>query len=510
MRIAIGGFSHETNTFNPVPTTRRWFAEPPGRCWEGESMWPALRGGHPVLSGFHDGCAQASLDVIPTFYTAADPTTGTIASDALEWIAESLVAGLRAAQPDGILLDVHGAGASERYLAAEAEVLRRVRAALGPNIPIVSVNDAHGNIGPSWLEYEQAVLGYKKIPHTDMYERGVEAAHLLARILAREVEVAAAIEKPPIIVKSGLMSMSEAPLMLIKPPMFWLTRRAAEMERDPRVLNVSVNVGFGDADSPDTGMSILIHTNREPSLARELAHELAALAWSLRRGFDTQLVMMAPEAAVERAVTTPDWPVVLADEGNNTAGGSPGDGTVILAELKRHDWPDAALFIRDPEAVEQCFAAGVSATVELEVGGKLEPTNGDPALVAGRVHLLTEGVANLDAFGSTTGRSAVLKCGRTDLILTQFPTRQTSPAYYRAFGVEPRKKRILVVQSAHVFRHEWETVDHLPCSIIEVDTPGITSPNVHRFTYRHLPRPIYPLDDLTTESPSPLTARRPA
>jgi microcystin degradation protein MlrC len=495
MRIAVGGFSHETNTFSPIPTSRRWFTDPPGRSWRRDAMWPALRGGHPVLSGFLDAATSGGMEVVPTFYTAANPTTGTITADALDWITESLLAEIKIAQPDGVLLDLHGAGTSDVHTDAEAWVLSQVRNVVGPNIPVVTVNDPHGNLGYSWLEHVDAAIGYKKIPHTDMYERGVEAGTLLTRILRKEVAVAAAMMKPPLMVKSGLMSMSEAALMLIKPPMFWLTRRASEMEHDRRVLNVSVNVGFGDADTPETGLSIVVHTDREPELAGELARELAELAWDLRRAFDTKLVMMAPPAAVERAISTQDWPVILADEGNNTAGGSPGDGTVILAELKSHGWPDAALFIRDAPAVAQCFTAGIGAAVELDLGGKLEPSNGRPVRVGGRIHFLSEGESDLDGFGGTSGRAALLKCGDTDVIVTEFPTRQTSPAHYRRFGVEPRYKRIIVVQSAHVFRHEWEALEHVPRSIIEVDTPGITSPSARNFDYKRVRRPIYPLDD---------------
>jgi len=503
MKVAIGGFSHETNTFNRIPTTRTSFIEPPGRTWQGDAMWPALHGGHPVLSGFHEAATSAGLEVLPTFYAAANPTTGTITADALDWIAEGLLTRIRAAQPDAVLLDLHGAGTSERETDAEAWILARVREVVGPNVALVVVNDPHGNLGFPWLDYVDATIAYKKIPHSDMHERGIEAALLLARILRREVIVSAAMTKPPVMVKSGLMTMSEASLMLIKPPMYWLTGRAYEMEHEQHVLNVSVNVGFGDADTPETGISIVVHTSGQPRLASELAQELGRLAWDLRRGFDTRLVMLAPQAAVERALSTPNWPVILADEGNNTAGGSPGDGTVILAELKSHGWPEAALFIRDAGAVAQCFTAGIGAAIELEVGGKLEPSNGSPVHLAGRIQTLTAGQADLEGLGTTSGRAALVKCGNTDLILTEFPTRQTAPTHYRRFGVEPRLKRIIVVQSAHVFRHEWDTVEHLPRSIIEVDTPGITSPSAREFDYVRVPRPIYPLDDFEWDPTDP-------
>lgn len=459
-----------------------------------------------MLSGFAESIAEAGHEVVPTFFTAAGPSTGRIATSALDWIIESLVSSVTAARTDGLLVDLHGAAASDDIDDPEAEVLRRLREAVGPNIPIVSVNDAHANVGPAWLAHEDAAIGYKKIPHIDRRERGLEAGRLLARILADDISVTAVVAKPPIVVKSGLMSMSEAPLMLIKPPMFWLTRRAAEMERDPRVLNVSVNVGFGDADTAVTGMSVIVHTDRDFGLAREHASELSALAWDLRRGFGTELVMMETAAAVDRAMSSPEWPVVLADEGNNTAGGSPGDGTAILAELKRNRWPDAALFIRDAEVVASCFDAGVGAMVRCDLGGKLEATNGSPVEIEGRIRLLSIGIS--ESFGATSGRAAVITTGDTDVIVTEYPTRQTNPASYRMLGIEPRRKHIVVVQSAHVFRHEWEVVERLPRSIIEVNTPGITSPEMRRFTYQRLPRPVYPLDDFTPAMGEPAVTTR--
>jgi microcystin degradation protein MlrC len=60
-------------------------------------------------------------------------------------------------------------------------------------------------------------------------------------------------------------------------------------------------------------------------------------------------------------------------------------------------------------------------------------------------------------------------------------------------GIEPSEKKILVVKSAHLFRHYFEPMAKM---IIEVDTPGITSPNLSRFTFQKVRRPIFPLDDI--------------
>jgi microcystin degradation protein MlrC len=352
------------------------------------------------------------------------------------------------------------------------------------------------------------VLGFKTAPHTDFYERGVEGARVLGRILRGEIAPELAIEKPPVLIKAGLMSMTSAPLALIKPPMFWLMERAREMERHPRIVNVSVAAGFGDADTPVAGMTMLVTANGDRALAQTYAQELAEMAWRLRRGFSTDLVLTPVDVAIDRALHAAGT-VILADKGNNTAGGSPGDGTAILAGLRAAGWPDAALFLRDEAAVDAAWAAGVGREVELSVGGKQEPTNGDPVAVRGAVRLLTQGqtrhvTGTMDDFG----RTAVVRCGGTDLVLTERATTQTHPGYFRVVGIEPRERKIVVVQSAHLFRTAFEVQERIPAAILEVDTPGITSPNAARFTYRHVRRPIFPLDDFAWAGPAlPLVER---
>ena len=501
MRVAIGGFTHETNTFHPRQTTLADFQGPIGTWVQGDELTAAYRGTRSVLGGMLESGEAQGWTLVPTFFANHPPTTGLIAADAFAAIRDALVASVAAAQADGILLHLHGAGVAETAPDPEAAVLRAVRAAVGPALPIVVVFDLHANISLEWLDHAQAIIGYKTAPHTDFHERGVEGAEALGRILRGEVRPVMAARKPPIMIKAGLMSMTDAPLALIKPPMAWLMTRAKEMERHPKIINVSVAAGFGDADSPSTGMTMLVTADGDQALADQHAAELADLAWRLRRGFSTELVMTPVQTAVERAMTTDQWPVILADQGNNTAGGSPGDGTAILAALRQAGWPDAALFIRDEEAVEAAWATGVGQAVDLMVGGKHEPTNGDPVSVQGTVRLITQANPN-DVTGgprARLGKVAVVRCGQTDIVLTEHPSSQTHPGYFRLAGIEPRERRIIVVQSAHLFRAAFEVQERIPRTIIEVDTPGITSPNAHRFTYQHLSRPIYPLDDFEWE-----------
>lgn len=497
MRVAIGGYVHETNTFHPSPTTLAEFREPTGTWVEGEALIEAFAGTRSVLGGMIAVGRARGWELVPTFYSYGGATTGLIEAGAIAVVQRALLTPIAAARADGVLLFLHGAAVAEGLDDPEAATLRDVRAAVGPDVPIVVVYDLHANIGPAWLDYATAIIGYKTAPHTDFYERGVEGAEVLDRTLRGEIRPVVALVKPPILIKSGLMSMTDAPLALIKPPMFWLMERAREIEREPGIVNVSVAAGFGDADTPTTGMTILVNADGDRALAQRHADELGDLAWQLRRGFDTDLVLTPVARAVARAMQTDRWPVILADQGNNTAGGSPGDGTAILAGLAAAGWPDAALFIRDAGSVAACWAAGVGATPALAVGGKLDPSAGAPVSLRGEVRLLTRGSTPgvVDGRAVTFGRTTVVRCGGTDIVLTEHPTSQTHPGYFRAVGIEPRERRITVVQSAHLFREAFEVRERIPRTIIEVDSPGITSPNARRFTYRHLRRPIYPLDD---------------
>jgi len=267
------------------------------------------------------------------------------------------------------------------------------------------------------------------------------------------------------------------------------------MEQDDRIVNVTVAAGFGHSDVARAGLGIVVTTDNDQRLAEEKASELDRLAWSLREHFLPDRVLVSLEEAMSEALVARESPVILADEGDNAAGGGPADGTYILNELKNASWPDAALIIRDPEAVNEASKAGIGSEVSLTVGGKTDGLHGKPVEIQGRVKMLSDGTY-MDLSQKTLtrmGATAVICSGATDLILTEHMVMQANRAPFLSVGIDPTRKRILAVKSAHAFRHDYERSAKL---IIEVDTPGITSPNLSRFTYRKVRRPIYPLDPM--------------
>ena len=201
------------------------------------------------------------------------------------------------------------------------------------------------------------------------------------------------------------------------------------------------------------------------------------------------------------AVAAPRGPVVLADVGDNVGGGTPGDGTFLLQALLAAGARDCVITLADPEAVERAYQAGVGASVEMAVGGKSDNWHGDPVQVHVTVERLTDGhytVGETDHFAQLygrrveMGRCAVVRCEGVRLLLTERKTPPGDLAQLRSQGIVPEEQKIIVVKAAVAFRGAYQPI---AATILEVDTPGLCTPNLRRFPYQKLPRPLFPLDE---------------
>ena len=76
MRIAVGGFQHETNTFAPQKATLRDFELPD--AWPGLTRGPALfdavRGINLPAAGFIDAARTAGHSLVPLTWCSATPS----------------------------------------------------------------------------------------------------------------------------------------------------------------------------------------------------------------------------------------------------------------------------------------------------------------------------------------------------------------------------------------------------------------------------------------------------
>ncbi len=198
-RIGVAGFLHESNTFLGVPTTYDHFTA--ASLTRGPALLHRWTNTHHELGGFLDALTAAQADIVPLLATFAVPS-GTITAEAFEQISAELLDDLQSALPlDGLLLALHGATVSAEHPDADGELLRRIRALVGPDLPIVTTLDLHANVSPRMIALANATVAYRSNPHLDQRDRGREAATLLLRTLAGEIRPTQALETPPMLVQ---------------------------------------------------------------------------------------------------------------------------------------------------------------------------------------------------------------------------------------------------------------------------------------------------------------------
>lgn len=378
----------------------------------------------------------------------------------------------------------------------EGHLLHRVRALVGPNLPVVATLDWHCYISETMVNDANVLVTYDTYPHVDNWERAVEAGEILVRIVRDGLKPTAARSHPPLLI-FGPKTYSE------QPPMQTVVRKAHAIERDPRVVTVTVAPGFPYSDIPGAGQYFYVVTDNDPVLARRYADELAQFMWEMRREFVPDLV--TPQKAVRRAMTAPKGPVVLSDQGDNPGGGTPCDGTLLLGPLLAAGAKNAAVaVIADPEAAAQAIAAGIGARITLTIGGKRDTLHGAPLTVTGVVRNITDGIyRNKGPMGTGVpmdmGPTAVFDVDGVEILLTTKRTQPTDLEIFRSQGIEPTAKQILMVKSNVHFRAAFTPI---AAEIIDVDTPGLTTNHLDQIPYRHLQRPIFPFDDIEWNSES--------
>ena len=489
-RVAIGGILHETHSFMDGRVDLRDFAAL--ALHFDDDLIEAMAGSRSGIGGMIDCARSQGWQLLPTLYASAMPA-GLVSDHACATLLDDLAKRLEASLPlDGALLALHGAMVAEGELDVEAAILERARALVGDDTPIVALLDMHGNISPRSVELADALLAYDTNPHLDAYERGTEAGEIMARLLRREARPTAAIARPPMLLPAQATATAEPPLSLVH-------ARAAEMKAESDVVSVAVLAGFAYADTPFTGPSMIVTTNGKPALAREYASELSQLLYAGRES--ARFAGLPAGQAVAQALRHEGGPVILVDSADNIGGGTTGDGTDALRAMLDQGVIDGAIVLADAEAVGICRRAGAGAMVELSVGGKADQWHGQPVQVSGEARALSSGSFTCELadnhfsslYGDRVemGECAWLRAAGVNILLTERKTPPMDLAQLRHIGIVPEAQSMIVVKSAVAYRAAYLPI---ASAVIEMDTAGLCSANLRRFPYRHLPRPVFPLD----------------
>jgi len=481
IRLVGGGISHESCTFITRFIPGRWRGK-------GEEALETHRGMRSNLGGMIYVCDKEGVELIPTVYGSPD-SKGRVLNDSYYSMLNPILEGIEKALPvDGVLLWLHGGGATEDEDDLEGHVLEQVRKVVGDKIPVVTPLDMHANVGPKMMEHGSFYCGYDTYPHIDGYERSAEVTQLLIDKIRGKIDPVIAYAQPNMIITPVMQKTGYYPMKAV-------IEKAHQIEAESGILSATVSAGYPYADVPYPGVTMMVIADGDADLAQRKADELSQYCWDLRLDFLARVVPM--ERALDMALAEPEGPVVLTDQADNPGGGPPQDGTIALKAMLDRGVTDACVAVmRDPEAVATAIEAGVGNTVTMKIGAKTEPWTGEPLEVTGTVRTITDGTyvptGPMSRGGvSSMGRSVVFRVEDIDIILTEKSQQATDLALYRSLGLEPTDYKILLVKSCVHYRAAHEPIAK---KIIEIDNPGWHGTRLAAFPWKKLKRPVWPID----------------
>jgi microcystin degradation protein MlrC len=501
-RVAILGIHLESNAFAPISTEEDFRKS----CYfEGNAMLDEAAKPAPAMPAEIPGFievmnATGAWVAVPIIITATEP-----GGPAEQRFIDATLARMRtllaAAKPlDAIYISNHGAMTSSGAEDPDGELYALARAAAGPDIPVLATVDLHANISRRMVDCADCILSYRTNPHIDRRERGSEAATLMRRLLAGERWEKTFIRMP-----------------IVPPSVTLLTARGAyadmivEGQRHigPDLPVVSILGSFAFGDVREGGITILTYGRGDKP--RALALKLANFAWAERERFRVRLTPL-PDAlarAAEAGRQAQRNAICIADVADNPGGGGRGNTTDILERLLIDKVDNVLLgnFV-DAAAAARCHAAGVGATVNMTLNEGRADAHGRAVTIKATVLALSDGVVvgRRGIYAARTvhlGSAAAVRVGGLTMVLCSRRIQCADPVFFETFGLDIGAFSSLVVKSRGHFRagfDAWYSDDR----IIEADAAGLTSPVLERFTWKRLPRPVWPLDIDTQWQPPAL------
>jgi microcystin degradation protein MlrC len=379
------------------------------------------------------------------------------AQETFEHFLDLMIRDLEAALPvDGVYLALHGAMAVRGVPRPEAEIARRFREVVGPDVPIAASFDLHGNEDGEFLAWADFAFTTKRYPHYDAALQGARAARALHRTMGGTYFPTTATRRPGIITATVLQWTGASPSMDIM-------ERARRWEAREADAFVSVFYGYPWSDVPDVGATIHVMTNDDQELADRIAEDMNEFFWRVREDFAVGRYPLPDDAAatVAGAVAAGAVPVAVGDHSDR-----PGDATHILRAFE-----DAGIgrvlygAISDPAALDALEAAGASPgdAFDREIGG-FTPSGGEPYRIRGELLYFGEGLGY--------DKVAVVGFGEGNVVILAPTYSQVTQPDRFVFGpIRLEDFHVFVVKSRVHFRRGFHETGFAK-TIVVVEAPG--------------------------------------
>ena len=339
-RIAIAGFMHETNCFVPDTTDFENFANPPDRSGilRGEEILQTFAEKGASTAGFLNG-SENNHEIAPLLWTSTTPG-GYVTKNAYERIAGEIIARLSEELPvDAVYLDLHGAMVSEEFEDGEGELLRRVRAVVGEDAPIVISLDYHANVSAQMVQHADAILPYWTYPH------GISSTPASGRQpRCKDCLWTDGPKDGPF--GTSLPAAAELPMHF--GGTFERDREAAAARLSDNMLSLAYLAGFPPGDLRECGPTVSAHAYSQEE-ANAAVDEIAQLIALKEAEFAEPL--LPPDDAVKEAMRIAAGaakPVVIADTGQSGLRWHRGHGRDVEALVQNNAQNAIFGVVKDP------------------------------------------------------------------------------------------------------------------------------------------------------------------
>jgi microcystin degradation protein MlrC len=482
MRIAVLQFVHETVTFLPYDTTEADFRFP-GSPAAGEALLATdpkgYIGGFVQVAREYPGVELVGIE--SPLWPRTGSGSGWITEEAFEHFLGRQVQALRGQGPfDGVYLALHGAMAVRGVARPEAEVARRVRAAVGPKAVLVGTFDPHGNEDEQFLRHADLAFCVKYFPHYDMHLQGQRAARMMVRAIRGDFRPAHAVVKVPILSPTVLQWTGA-------PPWSDLVQRALTWEAREPDLFVNVFFGFPWSDVPDAGMTIQATSNGDPALAGRAARDIAGWAWRRRADLlgGTRVHRIAEGVALaKQAVAAGRAPVVLADHSDRS-----GYATWLLREIIAQGLTRTLVAtVADATAIEALVASGAQPgdAFDREVGGLADESAGTPVRITGRLRALATGGTSRAMGGGQLWAVVEFGAGNV-LVVSPFLAQVIEPEELWSLGLRAEEFDVIALKSRVHFRRGFDDSGFAPTILlVEPDEPFLGTVRLDGLRYENL------------------------
>jgi microcystin degradation protein MlrC len=487
MRILIAEYRQEANSFTPVTSSLDFWSQ--NGILRGDEVPLAFRGRQCALAGMIEGVEAHGVHEV-VFGTAMSCQSGGPADqEVLDLFLERLTGEIESAGAlDVVLLSLHGAAQTTEVDDPEAEIVRRVRALVGPSCVIAASTDLHGYISRGLVEHLNILCGYHTYPHEDYVATGHRAATLALRAAAAELTPVMAWVPVPMIVSASAYNTRGGAFKE-------LMDHGESLVADGTLLDFSIYQMQPWLDIPD-GNSTAIAIAEDPEVAAHHAAEIGRRLYAARHSFATDLWSIDDVVELAEKPETPK-PVILVDSADSCNAGAAGDSMAVGARIvERGSDVKAAVVVNDPAASRLAHEVGVGATATFTIGASRD-TSGVSLTCEAYVRSLHDGTFTQEGpagrgMVNRIGPTAVLSIGNLDVVVCEWMAGNGDPQLFRAFGVEPTLYDLVAVKANTSFRAAYTPFAGQIC---ETDTPGSATAVLERLPFTRLPRTMYPWTD---------------